>query len=110
MAKIPEAFGMAQYSWSVVAEVNSGNFIQLNSNITHQVRMILTVQNPIKMAVAASAASATNTSIQSYIRASTSGTDYEFCGTPSSLWIRADGASTSQIYAFGWTLENADLA
>ena len=110
MAKIPEAFGMAQYSWSVVAEVNTGAFIQLNSNITHQVRMILTVQNPIKIAVAASAGSATNTSIQSYIRASTSGTDYEFCGTPSSLWVRADGAATSQIYAFGWTLENADLA
>lgn len=110
MAKIPEVFGMAQYSWSIVTEVNSGNFIQLNSNITHQVRMVLVVQNPIKIAVAASAASATNTSIQSYIRASTSGTDYEFCGTPSSLWVRADGASTSQVYAFGWTLENADLA
>ena len=105
---------MAQYSWSIVANAATGtnptNFVQVNSNITHQVRMILTVQNPIKIAVAESAASATNTSIQSYIRASTSGTDYEFCGTPSSLWVRADGASTSQIYAFGWILENADLA
>ena len=110
MAKIPEAFGMAQYSWAFDAQANTGAFIQLNANITHQVRMVLNVQNPIRLAVAASAASATNTSIQSYIRASTSGTDYEFCGTPSSLWIRADGASTSQIYAFGWTLENADLA
>jgi hypothetical protein len=110
MAKIPEAFGMAQYSWATVAEANTGNFIQLNSNITHQVRIAFNVGTVTLLAVADSAANATNTTSQVYIRAGASGPDFELCGTPSKLWVRSNGGTTSTIYAFAWTLENADLA
>lgn len=114
MAKIPEALGMAQYSWTVVANAASGtnptNFVQLNSNITHQIRMAFNVGTATMLASAGTAAEATNTQSQVYIRAGASGPDFEICGTPSKLWVRSFGATTSSVYAFGWTLENADLA
>lgn len=114
MAKIPEAFGMAQYSWSIVANAASGtnptNFVRMNSSITHQIRMAFNVGAATLLAVSDTEAGATNTAAQVYIRAGTSGPDFEICGTPSKLWVRSSGATTSQIYAFGWTLENADLA
>jgi len=110
MAKIPEAFGMAQYSLVTVAEASSGSFVQLSSNVTHQVRMTMNVGQNTLMSLADSAANATNTSSQIFIRAGTSGPDFEICATPSRLWFRSFTTNTSTVYAFAWTLENADLA
>jgi hypothetical protein len=101
---------MAQYSLVAVADASSGNFVQLSSNVTHQVRMAINVGQNSLMALADSATNATNTSSQIFIRAGTSGPDFEICATPSRLWFRSFTTNASNIYAFAWTLENADLA
>ena len=109
MAKIPEA-PLAQFIFATSANASGGGFTVLNSSITQQVRMACNVGAATYFSLATSAADATNTSQQLYVRAGTSGPDFTLCATPSKLWVQGAGTSAPTIYCSAWTLETADLA
>ena len=109
MAKIPEA-PLAQFIFARTASASGLGFTILNSNITQQVRLAINVGANTLFSLADSAAAATNTSQQLFVRSGASGPDFTLCATPSKLWVQGAGTSSPTIYCAAWTLESADIA
>jgi hypothetical protein len=105
---------MAQWFFSRLGEGSGGSYVVLNSNITHQVRVMginSAIAHFVTATNASSAAGEEAASNYFYIRANgiNGNNDIDICCTPSRTWFRGASTNAPQIICAAFIAETGDI-